>query len=230
MNKKLVRGSLAGVAAIALAAGGTTFAAWSDFGYVNGNQAGAGHLVLNVDEGALTHESMRLAPGDTSRSVNFYIASNDGDSVPNGQLYITMQNLLNHEDGCTAKSEAVTEGIDPTKPGFNKNTSCGSIADGNNNGELGSQAKMEIYQYGPSENKQCSNESLPSSHVLDGANYHIVNAYNNVKIPVVELAPGQGTCVMATVLLPNQPDNNKVQGDSMTWDFRFDLEQVIPTA
>ena len=32
MNKKLVRGSLAGVAAIALAAGGTTFAAWSDFG------------------------------------------------------------------------------------------------------------------------------------------------------------------------------------------------------
>ena len=47
MNSKLIKGSLAGVAALALAAGGTTMAAWSDFG-VESTSAGAGILKLNV--------------------------------------------------------------------------------------------------------------------------------------------------------------------------------------
>ena len=47
MNSKLIKGSLAGVAVVALAAGSTTFAAWSDFvGHWSG--AGAGMLKLNV--------------------------------------------------------------------------------------------------------------------------------------------------------------------------------------
>ena len=42
MNSKLVKGSLAGVACLALAAGGSTFAAFSDFGTIADNSVQAG--------------------------------------------------------------------------------------------------------------------------------------------------------------------------------------------
>ncbi|RNL80188.1 hypothetical protein [Nocardioides marmorisolisilvae] len=229
MNSKLVKGALAGVACITLAAGGATYAAWSDFGSVTGNVAGAGHLVLNVNQGTQTAESMTLAPGQ-GQSKDFYIASNDGQSVPNGELYITLKNLVNHEDGCTSNSEAAAEngGNEAiiTAPGYSPSTSCGDNAAGNNNGELGSEARIEIIQYGPSSTGQCSSVAplagIPNSVVQ---NFTYVNTFANTKIPVVALAPGQATCVRAVVQLLSTADN-KVQGDSITWDFRFDLEQI----
>jgi hypothetical protein len=225
MNRKLMLGAAAGVAAVALAVGGTTYSAWSDFGDVNNNAAGAGHLVLNIDRGSLTAESMSLAPGQ-NQSRDFYIASNDGRSVPNGQLYITMSNLVNHEDGCTSNSEAVAEGIDPSQPGYKAGSACGSNADGNNNGELGSQARMEIIQYGPSDTGQCSNVSPVPTNSNVVQNFAFVNGLQNQKLSVVQLAPGQATCVRAIVQLPAGADN-KVQGDSINWNFHFDLEQVL---
>jgi predicted ribosomally synthesized peptide with SipW-like signal peptide len=230
MNSKLVKASMAGAAAIALAAGGGTYANWSDFQNVNGNTTAAGHLVLNVnDNGVDTSQNpLRLAPGE-NRFIDYYIASNDGQSVPNGQLSITLKNLVNHEDGCTSNSEAVAEGA--TVPGYDPSLDCGDNSAGNNNGELGSEARMEIIQYGPSANGQCSSVSplsgIPNSVVQ---NFAFVNGLENVKIPVVQLTPGQATCVRAIVDLLADPSpvaaDNKVQGDSMTWDFHFDLEQV----
>ena len=49
MNKKIVRGGLAGVAVLALAAGGSTFASWSDYDQINGNETEAGHLKLDLN-------------------------------------------------------------------------------------------------------------------------------------------------------------------------------------
>lgn len=230
MNNKLVKGSLAGVAALALAAGGSTFAAWSDLGFVNNNKAGAGHLVLNVGKSITSSESMLLAPGE-NQSIDFYIASNDGHSVPNGELFITLKDLVDHEDGCTSNSEAVAEnGGDenvPFQPGYDAALACGSNVTGNDNGELSKEARMEIIQYGPSANGVCGNPA--SNSVVQ--NFATVEGLENTKLPVVQLAPGEGTCVRAIVKLNVDPNpaaaDNKVQGDSISWNFRFDLEQVI---
>jgi predicted ribosomally synthesized peptide with SipW-like signal peptide len=225
MNKKILKGALAGTAVVAIAAGGGTWASWSDFAQTGPDQAGAGHLILNVGDGLLTQENMTLAPG-MEKSVDFYIASNDGDSVPNGKLSLTMKDLVNHEDGCTAKSEAVAEGINPLVPGYNPSANCGDNSPGNNNGEFGAQARIEIIQYGPSSNGQCSSVApltgIPN-HVVK--NFGYINSTVNNMYPVVDLAPGEATCVRLLVQMPTDA-NNASQGDSASWNVRWDLEQT----
>ena len=51
MNKKIMRGSLAGVAVIALAAGGSTFASWSDSGNISAQPGGGRHPGLTQRRG-----------------------------------------------------------------------------------------------------------------------------------------------------------------------------------
>ncbi|MFZ5846667.1 MAG: hypothetical protein ACOYX5_04705 [Actinomycetota bacterium] len=225
MNKKLMKASIAGAAALALAAGGSTFANWTDFKINTGNQAGAGKLVLNVSEGAMTSESMTLAPGE-NQSIDYYIASNDGLSVPDGKLYITLKNLRDEEDGCTSFSEAVIEGSNPYGAGYNPATGCGDSTPGNDNGELSQQARMEIWQYGPSASGVCG---LPAGN-SQVKNFSIVSTLENQKYPVADLEPGEATCVRAIIKLEEDPNpvaaDDRVQGDRMTWDFLFDLEQL----
>src|SRR4051794_31293283 len=72
MNKKIARGSLAGVAVIALLAGGGTFASWSDFDQINGNETAAGHLKLDLNStGSINNVGgAAMAPGE-SRTIDF---------------------------------------------------------------------------------------------------------------------------------------------------------------
>ena len=85
MNSKLIKASLAGVAAIAVAAGGNTFATFSDQAVVEDNTSGAGILRLNLDDPTtLKFSDIRLAPHDGSEGPynyyehEFFLASNDG--------------------------------------------------------------------------------------------------------------------------------------------------------
>jgi predicted ribosomally synthesized peptide with SipW-like signal peptide len=228
MNKKILKGALAGTAVVALAAGGGTYASWSDFTQTGPDHAGAGHLILNVHDGDQTAESMTLAPG-MQQSLDFYIASNDGHSVPNGKLWVTLKDLVNTEDGCTSNSEAVAEGNPELTP-FDPNIACGSNALDNNNGEFGSQAKMEIIQYGPSANGQCSSVApltgIPNKVVK---NFVYLNDIVGSRYDVADLAPGQATCVRLLVQMPGAATNAS-QGDSASWNVRWDLEQTpVPT-
>ena len=112
MNKKLVRGSLAGVAALALAAGGTTMAAWSDFTDITGNEAGAGVLKLTVGPNTgsdFKFDHVKMAPGGIDMQRNVYVASNDGDSTPSGRLFISLKDLVGHEDGCDGNAETIDD-------------------------------------------------------------------------------------------------------------------------
>ena len=113
MNKALGKAALAGAAAIALAAGGGTYAAWSDFGNINGNSVGAGMLKLDLN-GQTGNTPVaainwgKLAPGMVNvRTV--WLASNDGDSVPDAHLSATFSNLNDHENGCETNSEAAVD-------------------------------------------------------------------------------------------------------------------------
>lgn len=101
MNSKLVKASLAGAAAIALAAGGSTFAAFSDFGNLNGNSVGAGFLKLdlNAGHGSAPLDFSKLAPG-MNQFRTIWVASNDGQSVPSANLAITFKDLQDTAAPC----------------------------------------------------------------------------------------------------------------------------------
>ena len=69
MNKKLIKASVAGAAALALAAGGTTFASWSDFGSISDNLGGGimiSQACPNAGSGSTALDFDNLAPGMNS--------------------------------------------------------------------------------------------------------------------------------------------------------------------
>jgi alternate signal-mediated exported protein len=137
MNSKLMKASLAGVAAIALTTGGTTFAAWSDFGEVNGVEAAAGYLKLDVSSiNGPTDANvtpLSLMPGER-KTQEFFISSADSGNTPDGDLSVTLNSLSDTEDTvgvCTTRSEGVAEGV-------NAGADCGTV------GELSQQLRVDI--------------------------------------------------------------------------------------
>ena len=81
MNKHIVKGGLAGVAVLALAAGGSTFASWSDYDVLGGSQAGAEELALNLGEpNSQNFDNMKLAPGVGS-DYEFVVTSRTGEPL-----------------------------------------------------------------------------------------------------------------------------------------------------
>lgn len=222
MNKKLVKASVAGVATLALAAGGTTFAAWSDFG-VESTGAGAGILQLNVsdrDGTSSTVEPFSLAPGQ-NKYQEFFLASADADNVPNGTLTAKIQNLVDNEDLplCTTNSEALEEGSGVNGSGLPTNMSaCGSA------GELSSQATVQILASGPVANAaSCPNTGGYGSTTPSGTG--TLASQPSKTFQLGELAPGEGICVRMEMSLPAGA-TDIVQGDDVTFDWRFDLNQV----
>lgn len=225
MNKKIVRGSLAGVAVIALAAGGGTFASWSDFGVSSDNGAGAGIMRLNVSNRDGTGQSVapfRLAPGQ-NKAQEFFLASADADNVPTGTLSAKIQNLRDIEDGgpgCTTNSEALAE-----KPGHvdaaglptNKANDCG------NTGELSSELKTQILYSDPvTSAASCPNTGIYSHSV--GTKKTLAEQVALGSTALGTLSSGQGVCVRFEMSLPSSA-TNAVQGDDVAYDYRFDLVQ-----
>ena len=223
MNSKLIKASVAGAAAIALAAGGTTFAAWSDFG-VESTGAGAGMLKLVVsdrDGSGTTIKPFSLAPGQ-NKYQEFFLASADAANVPDGILTARIKNLVDTEDGplCTTNSEAVAEGsaVDaaglPTQPGV-----C--AADG---GELSEEANVQILTSVPVPDKSyCENTGIYGSTVPSGTGLLKNQPAKTFQLGTLE--PGDGVCVRMEMSLPTGATNAS-QGDDAAFDWHFDLVQA----
>lgn len=223
MNRKLLMGGLAGVAAIALAVGGTTYSAWSDFQNVTGNETDAGHLVLNLNgTGAISNVGgMAIAPGQ-SRTIDQYLTSADLAGVPSADLTVSIQNLLDQENGCTGNSEVVA---DPN---------CASATDP---GEFSQQSYLRIRYSDPSTSAvfsggNCQNASLIHSYGYSPANDNNTEDYPSLHdvwaaspISLGTLTAGQGVCVRFDLGLPVSATNAS-QGDSSTFDLRYDLTQT----
>jgi predicted ribosomally synthesized peptide with SipW-like signal peptide len=242
MNSKLVKAALAGVAALALAAGGGTFAAWSDFGSVNGNSVGAGFLKLDLNgqtgDTAIAPISWgKLAPGMVNvRTV--WLASNDGESVPNATLSATFSNLDDQENNCSSNSEKVA---DPT---------CSDNAP--NSGELSHILNFQAQYYPTLTEEQCAtwpgtnpppdntyNAFFASNqgdlfNVAEGAGHTYTLMDKTGTNPLV-LKPGDGICIGFNAYWPHDPSNqvsapynndNVAQGDSFSFDVQFTLSQV----
>lgn len=223
MNSKLIKACLAGTAAIAVAAGGTTFAAWSDFATSSTLETGAGSLVLDLGSGE-THlvgaaDRLSLAPGENSLR-DYWVASNAGDSVPNGDLFITPQIISDNEDGCTSSSEPVAQATG--YPG----SDC---SDTSAPGQFSDQVRVTISSSAPFDAASPPDcKTVPGGYTAAttvapvGAN---LNDKDGVQHLVAsDLEPGKGVCVRMLYLLPDGATNS-VQGDSTDHNNLFDLVQ-----
>jgi alternate signal-mediated exported protein len=229
MNKKILKGALAGTAVVALAAGGGTWASWSDFQVDSGNSVGADHLSLTVGEPSSKHfDDVQLAPGE-ARDVAFYVASRDGVTVPTAALTMTLQNLDPSENGCDSNSEAFAESggaisdkADPAAP-------CNNTA---GDGQFADQALYYVQATKIADPSTCTTSTpMPTRQ----SNIKLASA-NNLAVNLLgageTLAGGEGVCVLAHVFLPDNvaqygsAADDKSQGDQATFDVRFDLTQV----
>ena len=220
MNSKLVKASLAGAAAIALAAGGGTYAGWSDFSSQSLTTTD-GYLRLvvgpNGANGAPIHQS--LAPSQ-NQDIDYFLTSADSGNTPLGQLTATIQNVTDKEDGtsgtCTTASEGVAEGT----------SNCVD-----NGGELSQQAKLSVKVAPPPVGGDCSAATgfvdLTPIGNPGGGNTPLLSVVNNHTYLLADhLTPGQGVCVRVRTFLPTSATNS-VQGDIVDYDTHFDLTQVV---
>jgi hypothetical protein len=226
MNRKLVIGAVAGVAAVALAYGGSTYSAWSDFGTVTGNKTDAGHLVLSLNStGSINNVGgQSIAPGQ-ARTIDFFVASADLDGVPSADLSFQIKNLVDQENGCSGNGEPA---VDAT---------CGNAGDP---GEFSGQAYVRVRYSDPAPtgaitfaNNNCSAPGgYPNSVGYSPANNNDTTVYPRLaglfasgSQALGTLTGGQGVCIRVDLGLdPNA--TNATQGDSSTFDLQYDLVQT----
>lgn len=230
MNRKLILGAVAGVAAIGLAVGGTTYAAYSDFGNVTGNNVGAGTLKLNVGPNAgqdLKFDHVTMAPGGINAERQVFVTSNDGSSTPSANLFVSLTNLQGTEDGCDGNGEVLVDPACTTGP-----------ASGPTAGQFITDATIQWYSYVPDSPGVCNQSYSPSMKTVTPQHggslaalasqtavtpYELDGTSQAYKLPY--LAPGQGLCFAMSVSLAYGV-NNASQGDSASFDLHFDLVQA----
>jgi predicted ribosomally synthesized peptide with SipW-like signal peptide len=215
MNSKLVKGSLAGVACIALAGGGSTFAAFSDFGSIADNSVQAGILKLNLNNqngsAAAPLDFGNFIPG-TSWVNNVWVASSDSASVPNAMLSMKVENLRDFENGCASSSEKVA---DP-------NCSSSTKGDGALGGEVSPLLGTDIYAWKPGTPGVCT--SFPGKG--DGATVSVwhstaLKETQDISKNIGVLQGGQGYCVRIEQYMDKENTGNGAQSDGVKYDLRF---------
>ncbi|TAL21270.1 MAG: hypothetical protein EPN99_07910 [Frankiales bacterium] len=230
MNSKLIKACLAGTAAVAVAAGGTTFAAWSDFAVNEDNNVGADILSLAVnDSGTARFDKLTMHPGGSSEFESV-VASRTGTAVPTASLKLTLENLLSEENLCASLSEAVLD------------ADCATVTEG----EFDDQAIVTMNVSDPipsisSVATPCNSTLYPRGNALsangfsgavsikalrDASAVTPLDLLKNGTPAGTVLNAGEGVCVAMAITLPVTADN-AVQGDEVTFDLRFLLDQIV---
>lgn len=222
-KKKLAAGAVAGVAALALIGGGT-FALWSDFDSIDGNALAAGTLTLELGQ-STPLEFGNLAPGE-NKAATVWIAnrSDDTEALQNARLTGSLLNLVGIEDGCNGNSE------------IEDDADCNDTASG---GEFPEQARIQFASMPASDAGACSGRGYAN---FEQGTLNDVAAVG--EFPLGQMDPDDGICIRVEAGLPgggpggdsnggidfagDADSNNATQGDSATFDVRFDLTQVIP--
>jgi hypothetical protein len=238
MNRKtLWVGIGAGALAVAGLANAGTFAAWSDFN-VQSETVEAGHLSLDVGTSyQVGTDPLHLAPGINSYRA-FYIASNDGDSVPDGNLSVTLKNLSDAENGCENNGEADAE--DPARvahagadaldtDGVIAGARCVTETDGG--GELSQLASLQWRWTEPlPAATDCDAIPVLAANYPNAAPSGAIAGLNNYTQAIEKVEPGQGLCVVMSINTFDHPSRpyhmNAMQGDALDFDVRFDLVQA----
>lgn len=230
MNSKLMKAGIAGAAVVALAAGGGTYAAYSDFANVTGNHAGAGTLTLDVGPNAgqdLKFDHVTMAPGGINAERQVFVTSNDAASTPSANLFVSLTNLQGTEDGCDGNAEVLVDAACTTGPVTSPTA-----------GQFIRDATVQWYSYVPDSPGVCNQSYSPSMKTVTPQHggslsalasqtattpYELDGTSQNYKLPY--LAPGQGLCFAMEVSLAYGVSNAS-QGDSASFDLHFDLVQA----
>ena len=227
MNSKLIKACIAGTAAVAVAAGGTTFAAWSDFGTTSA-AAGAGYLKLNITDEVVSSTALSLAP-DKNQYLDFLLTSADSGNTPNGKLTVKVADLVDTEDtpgACTTNSESLLE----------TGAVGGDCGTGAGTGELSDEVKVSVKTRAPVVGTECNDladntfaEITPpvGTSPIGGGNLPVLStlfAADGTWTLDTSLTPGEGVCVRVRMFLPSTA-TNATQGDDAAWNWRFDLVQ-----
>ena len=215
-KKKLTAGAVAGIAALALIGGGT-FALWSDFETFTDNEASAGKLDLVVGNGPVNSVGKPLAPGE-KYDYEYFLGSADLQGVPSAKLALAVTNVQDFENGCSGGEGK--NGVD---------TSCADPGDG---GEFSQASNMRIRWTNPIPNAtaaMCKYDpalAFPNGNQVLATAPSISTVAGSTPINLGNLTKGQGVCVRVDVALPGTADNS-TQGDSATYDLKFDLTQNV---
>jgi hypothetical protein len=228
MNSKLIKATLAGTAALAVAAGGSTFAAWSDI-QVQSMDAGAGILKLDLSsfntvgqDGNVT--PFQLTPG-MRKTQDYFLSSADSGNTPDGALTLTYKNVVNSEDGatCTTNSEAIAEGSPVDEQGEPTNAAvCGTL------GELGDQVRVDINRAAPVDGS-CAAAVFTYDAAGVVANFKTLSeldALADKSLVIDTLSAGEAVCLRVEMYLTDSATNS-IQGDQVGFDWQFDLTQVL---
>lgn len=220
MNKTLTT-SLA-VLAVAGMVGGGTFAKWSDFQVLTGNESGAGQLTMALNSGGggtpVPFSNVTLAPGEQNESI-IYLSTTQLDYDDAGDqtasVFIQLKDLVGVEDGCTSNSETA-EDADCVGP---------------NEGEFKDQARAWIqYKVLAPGVTTCpghdgSWSSLPGGTPWLGSLQAIET---NGRYDVTDVVDNQGVCFHVNIEMPNVAGfDNTAQGDSAGFDLEFVAEQNV---
>lgn len=220
MNNKLIKASIAGLAALGLAATGSTFALWSDADTLTGSQAGADELALVLGQpNSANFDNLMLAPG-VGGDYEFVVTNRTGQTVPTADLKMQLTNLVGHEDGCTSTTSEIAVDGD-----------CNDTA---TDGEFDDEARIIVNASNPAIDSVANtcNSSLHPRGSRQGP-ISLRGLYNQTAstplslLPAGDyLAPGESICVAMGINMPTTATNAS-QGDSASFDFKFLLEQVI---
>jgi hypothetical protein len=251
MDRRLVSGSVAALAAIVLATGGGTLAAFDDAADVPHSSAGAGVLQLDLGSAGTATTALAftdLMPGDHTTKL-LWIAANDAASTVPATLSLTVHHLVDLPGACAisnGKAEGeIASGI----------VGC-QLTDGNVTGtpDVGTASRLldvdAAYVPAAVDPSSCSTQAGPTTSLLPtsgpGDLYAAANANSGAgtTVPIVDanadpvaIAPGRGICVAVSAYwppgvnnesnaTPEHPVDNAAQGDSFAVDVRFDLTQV----
>ena len=238
MNSKLIKASVAGAAVVALAAGGSTFAAWSDFTTWTGNHSGAGTLTLSTTAPATQQFVVgKLTPGQVYEH-HVYLLSNKSDSTPNGNLYLSLQHLVGTEGGCGTGNQVALDDTDcatDTAGEFPQDAKAFIKVDASNQtdcdrapADTTAPAGFEKAIYGNLDinGTDVANEKSLSQMALAGPIQLIRPGTVSSTFDPAVFKPGEGVCTDLFVYLPKTV-NNEVQNDSVTFDIRADLKQAF---
>lgn len=243
MDRRLLRGGLAAVAALALGIGGSTLSAFDDFTDVPGNHIGAGILRLDLDAQGSDSTTLSvdgLVPGGTVQQL-MWIATNDARSAPAGTLSVTLLDLADTPAACNASRGKALGEIVSDVPGcvVTADAESGTPAQGNLSRVLDVGLSYDPAAADPAACTATTPVELP---VTGRGNLRALAAGTGTTVVLSDAAgalvvpPGRAVCVALDVSWPDlntapdreHPTDNAAQGDSLSFGLRFDLTQVQP--
>jgi predicted ribosomally synthesized peptide with SipW-like signal peptide len=245
MKRKLVSGIVAGVAALALTAGGVTYAAFSDFGDVDGNTVGAGILRVDLGPDGVGSTGLQFAglqPNSTKLQAIW--VSNDHASTPDGNVTVSFTNIQDQAAPCSTSLLKYLGELESDVDGC----SLGDVGTGSSTPvpDQGNLSRVLSFSgaYYPSVTTAADCAAItagaePSGGIsflsaardnLAGAGPVTIDATPGNKLV---LSPGDGACLGIEAnwspgsgpYSPSNPSDDAAQGDKLDFNLRVDLVQ-----